>query len=118
MAGVLFRRAHDVVPSSAGLGQAVFGREFFQDEVLLHDPPFPGAVTEVEFSPPRAQARYLFEFWCRGDDIGVQGSDGVSLQTNGSFSVVFSSGATSVTYTIGSPTFWHFFGCRMSWLSA
>jgi hypothetical protein len=118
VAGVLFRRAHDVVPSWTGTGQAVFGAEHFEDGLPVQDPPFDGAVTEVEFSPPRPQTRYLIEFLCSGDSINIQSSDGVVLQANGPSSVVYHSTNGSVTYSISSPGLWHFFGCTISWLSA
>jgi hypothetical protein len=117
VAGVLFRRAHDVVPSASGDGAARFGSEHVDDTFSATGPPLPGAVAQFEFSPPRANKRYLLEYACFGDSVRCKGSDGSSHQSNGPFAVVLFSTASSVTYTLNSSEHWWFRSCRIRWVA-
>ena len=114
--GVLFRFAHDVVPSSTGDGSAIFGRDRFEDNLAFWDPPLPGAVAEVEFVPPRADARYLIEFWCIGTQITVSGSDGANHTADNAISLVLYASRSRVHYVLSSPNKWTFRSCTISWL--
>jgi hypothetical protein len=116
VAGVLFRRAHDVVPSGIGDGAATFGQQF-EDNSNTMGPPLSGAVAQFHFSPPRANKRYLLEYSCFGDSVRCKGSDGSSQQSSGPFAVVLFSTTSSVTYTLDSSEYWWFRRCRVRWLA-
>jgi hypothetical protein len=117
VAGVLFRRAHDVVPSGSGDGAATFGSEHYEDNFSTTGPPLPGAVAQFQFSAPRANKRYLLEYGCFGDSVRCKGSDGSSQQSNGPFAVVLFSTASSVLYTLDSSKYWWFRRCRIRWIA-
>ena len=116
VAGVLFRRAHDVVPSGAGDGAATFGSQH-EDNFSTTSPPLAGAVAQLQFSPPRANKRYLLEYGCFGDSMRCKGSDGSSQQSSGPFAVVLFSTTSSVIYTLDSSEYWWFRRCRVRWLA-
>jgi hypothetical protein len=116
VAGILFRRAHEVVPSGLGDGAATFGVQHYQDNFVTTDPPLAGARAELQFSPPRANKRYLLEFGCFGDSVRCKGSDGTSQQSAGPFAVVLFSSASSVTFTLDSTAYWWFRRCKVRWL--
>jgi hypothetical protein len=113
VAGVLFRRAHDVVPSGSGDGAATFGAQ--QEDYFSS--PLSGAVAQFKLSPPRANKRYLLEYGCFGDSVRCKGSDGSSQQSNGPFAIVLFSTTSSVTYTLDSSEYWWFRRCRVRWLA-
>ena len=116
VAGVLFRRAHDVVPAASGDGIATFGSDDSADFTSM-GPPLPGAVAQLRFSAPRANKRYLLEYACFGDPLRCKGSDGSSQQSNGPFAVVLFSTTSSVTYKIDSSKYWMFRRCRIRWVA-
>ena len=116
VAGILFRRAHAVVPSGSGDGAATFGVEQYHDNYPTTDPPLAGARAELRFSPPRANKRYLLEFGCSGEIVRCKGSDGSAQQSNGPFAVVLFSSANTVTFTLDSTQYWWFGRCKVRWL--
>jgi hypothetical protein len=118
VSGVLFRQAHDVIPSPVDEGIAYFGSEWVEENIVGHDPPPTDARAELAFSPPRAHAPYLLEFWCGGEsEVRCTGTDGSENRSTGPINVVLFSGTTDITYTLDSDQYWWFRRCAIRWLS-